>query len=152
MRSMLIMMSVFLLLGCNSDDEPVNEPDVPLTGQKALDVNQTKWADANLTTYTFVVASSCFCVPEENIVVNVVDDAVASAFFSPSGVLLDDVRLAETLTIDGYFGLIQQGIDGEFAQVDVEYNADFGFPTRLYIDRSEGIADDEVEYQIGSLQ
>ena len=143
-----LLVSAIMLPGCNSDDEP----EVLRIGQDALDFNQTKWANANLNAYRFTVDVTCFCVPEEDIVFNVNNDAVTSAFFTPSGVPLNNDRLAHARTIDDYFGLIQEGIDEEFAVLEAEYDPDYGFPTRIYVDRASGIADDEVDYRISDLQ
>ncbi len=145
---LLLLISTAMLLGCNSDDEP----EVFRTAQDALDFNQTKWANANLASYSFTVSTACFCAPEEDIVVSVDNDTVTTAFFTPSGVLLDNSRIAQTRTIDDYFGLIQEGIDAEFAALEAEYDPDYGFPTSIYVDQATGIADDEVNYLISDLQ
>lgn len=145
---LLLLVSATLLSGCNNDDEP----EAIRTGQDALDFNQTKWANASLDTYSFIVGTSCFCAPEEDIVINVNNNAVTSAFFTPSGVPLDNSRIVQARTIDDYFGLIQEGIDQEFAELVAEYDPVYGYPTSIYVNQYAGLADAGVSYSISDLQ
>lgn len=146
--------AISLLFGCNDSDDDAIDPvdDSNKTTQELLDENQTKWANANVSTYSYTYRVSCFCIPEEDIVVNVVNDEVASAFFVPSGTLLSADRLALQKTIDGLFGNIQTGIDEGYAKLEATYDSQFGFPVTIDEDPNLGIADDERFIQVGSFQ
>ena len=149
----LLVMGAVFLTGCNENNENQRVPVVTeKTAQQELDANQTKWANANLSSYTYAYEVLCFCAPEGNIVVNVRNGEVVSAFFSPSGVLLSPERLTQERTMDEFFGFIQTGLDEPYAKMDVVYNEQFGFPESLDVDLSTGLADDEAFYNIGSLQ
>lgn len=54
-------------------------------------------------------------------------------------------------TVDQRFAQLQNAYDNGAATVNVEYDAQFGFPTSVFIDQSEMIADEEVRYSITNL-
>lgn len=148
-----LLMGAVFLTACNDNNE--NQPISVVeekTAQQDLDANQAKWANANLTSYTYAYELLCFCPPEGTIVVNVQNSVVVSAFFSPSGVVLSPGRLAQQRTIDEFFGFIQTGLDESYEKMDVVYNDQYGFPESLDVDVSTAIADDEAVYNIGSFQ
>ena len=145
MRFLMLLASAVLVFGCNDGDDVSPE-------QAALNLNQAKWANLGLSDYRFTVGRVCFCPVEEEIVVIVNNDEVSSAFFTPSGQMLDNDRVARTRTIDDYFALIQRGIDEEFETLIVTYDPTYGFPESISIDESFMIADEERSFRLRDFQ
>ncbi len=52
------------------------------------------------------------------------------------------------LTIDGLFDLVQDVYDRKTYAVQVEFDPSRGYPTRIYIDYSEMIADEELGFTL----
>ncbi len=133
-----------LLLGaCNDEGDPQ---------QEALNENRAKWNDAGVSSYVFQLARSCFCLVEEPIVVTVTNGVVTSAFFTPSGVMLAQDRMASLRTVDGFFGFVQEAIDRDVDELVVSYDATYGFPDDIFVNEGFELADDEISYNITNFQ
>jgi hypothetical protein len=115
--------------------------------QSGLDTATSSWEEAGLVSYTYVYQRSCYCLPEDTTpkVVEVVDGVVIS---------VDDVSGNDDNipTIEGLFEEIQRAIDSNpfraiesnAFRVDVQYDAELGYPLSIYIDYEEFIADEEL--------
>ncbi|HMB89921.1 MAG TPA: DUF6174 domain-containing protein, partial [Rhodothermales bacterium] len=55
------------------------------------------------------------------------------------------------ITIDGLFEVLQRALK-EADDVEVDYDAQYGFPTRIAIDYYKNAVDDEVSYRATDLQ
>jgi hypothetical protein len=51
-------------------------------------------------------------------------------------------------TIDGFFDLVQDAYDRDAYEVQVEFDPDRGYPTRIWIDYVQMMADDEVDFTL----
>ena len=54
-------------------------------------------------------------------------------------------------TIEGLFAAIEGAIAMGAAQIDVEFDADMGFPAKVFIDEDLRIADEEAWYSAGKV-
>ncbi len=135
----------FSIVGCNSSDS--TDP-----RQSALDANQTKWANANVDSYSITVSRICFCPVQEAIVKTVTNGTVTNAFYTPSGTVLDPAGYARSFTIEDYFGSIQTGIDEDYEVLDVEYDPTYGFPKKIVVDHGPEVVDEEYTLYIRDFQ
>lgn len=141
-----IFLLVLLLSACGSDGND------PSPEQAALNQNRDTWNAAAITDYVFTYSTTCFCAPEESIVITVVNNTITDAFFTPSGMALSPDRVSNLRTVDEFFALVQESIDAQVAVLTVNYNSIYGYPESIFIDQSTSIADEEISYGISNLQ
>jgi hypothetical protein len=134
---------LLILTGCGAED----------TGgdQQQLDTNRALWLSKGITDYRFTYQESCFCSPEEKIQIIVKDRLLDSAVYSPSNVPVTNERLQDVKTLPEYFAVIQSAIDDDALSVVVDYDADYGFATRISIDPDESMIDGGVVYTLGEF-
>ncbi len=141
-----------VLVGCGDDNPigselgPVYDSTGPvmdrLGGQRAL------WEAQGLEDYTYGVRRVCLCPFREGVQVTVVDGAVAGATDLVTGEVLEPNEVQWYLTIDGLFDLVQGAYDRNAHEVQVEFDASRGHPTRIFIDYSEIVLDEEVSFTL----
>ena len=96
-----------------------------------LDAARGRWVDGDHDAYRFEYQYVCFCDPDETRAdVEVID-----------GRVVNDNDRGTFSSVDEWFDIIDQAI-GTAADVRVAY-ADAGYPTSLYIDVEEQMADEE---------
>ena len=133
---LFILMLVFSSAVCSSSG----------TNQAELDKNIALWNASGINSYDYTYRRLCYCLPEEDVVVSVVDGEVVKAVYSPSGTPLSGDDLDRLLTIDDLFAVIQDSISNNVASIDVFYNANRGYPVKVYIDIDERLADEEITH------
>ena len=106
--------------------------------QRALDGARKRWKHAGVASYSYKLDVSCFCPPMNDIRMVVRNRR-------PSGQTRRGYD--DQATIPRVFATIQDAIDAKVAKLDVTYGAR-GVPRRVYIDRDDHIADEEVGYAI----
>lgn len=114
-----------------------------------LDAARERWQEAGFDAYQMTLQRSCFC-PEDYrgpFEVTVRNGAVESATFN--GTAVDAERV---LTVADLFDLLEDAYDQGAARVDVTFDDELGYPTSLYIDYNEQMADEEVGYTVSSVQ
>ncbi len=134
---------------------PDQRPDPNLNSiQKSLIENITRWNQTTIDDYQFTLRRVCFCLPKEDVVVNVVGGALESMYFTPSGVYLEEAELASrrVRSVESLFEIIQEAIDDSASLVSVEFDETNGYPIYMSIDPVRLIADDEVIYRITDFQ
>ncbi|SEA33297.1 hypothetical protein SAMN05660964_01395 [Thiothrix caldifontis] len=127
--------------------------------QQQLDANRKKWDSLDIDDYSFTLQRNCFCRGDaiRPINIEVRDGSVKSATYADTGELLPDDRQTNkqsiyNLNADGLFNLVEQGIKGGAAKVDVSYDKQYGLPASIYIDQSFQIADEEMGYTISNFR
>ena len=123
---------------------------VPATSSapETLDEARARWAAADLDDYRMTLTRSCFC-PEYYrgpFEVAVDDGEVTAVGFQGRELPADRV-----LTVDALFDLLAEAYASGAARVEVTYDATLGYPTSLYIDQDEQMADEEVGYTVEGL-
>ncbi|MEN8773194.1 MAG: DUF6174 domain-containing protein [Akkermansiaceae bacterium] len=106
-----------------------------------------KWNEAEVTSYSYVVRSSRGWSSYEarytvvNGDVTEVETIMAPAFGSvPDGV-----------TIENWFVTLESAIEQNAFQINVDWNAEFGYPEQTYIDLDDRIVDEEQGWTISEL-
>lgn len=143
-KLLLAFLLVSLLMGCLHSDEDSKKSD--------LDRNISIWKKANITDYQYRFSQSCFCPPEEDIVIVVKAAVISEAFYVPSGIYLADIELGRLHTIPNLFDIVQEAIDSNVASLKVTYNDNYGYPEVIEIDRIKAAIDDEVTYYATEFQ
>ncbi len=145
-RAWSVLATVLLLGSLTCSDSTGPEMD-------RLGEQRARWETQGLADYTYDVRRVCFCPFREGVRVTVVDGAVTGASDLATGEVLEPNEVQLYLTIDGLFDLIQDAYDRNAHQVQVEFHPSRGYPTRIFIDYSEMIADEELGFTLlGDVQ
>lgn len=131
-----LLLTVFLFYGCSKENTANDDPFI---------VNKEKWISQEIHSYTFDLTITCFC-PVEFLGPNRISVQNAE-IVQVNGVLYDESNFAYP-TIDELFGFIEQQMALNPQVAEVQYNLRYGYPTRIYFDQSELIADEEIDYTI----
>ena len=107
------------------------------------------WVEAGAADYSFVFDRSCFCALIGPVRLTVEDGELVDAE-ALEGSTAPGTRppLEQFETIDGLLARLDTTLDQEPVVFEVEYDPTYGYPTRVQIDISEQIADEEVYYEI----
>ena len=114
-----------------------------------LDEARQRWAAAGLDAYEMTLRRSCFCpVPDYTGPFQVVvrDGAVESVRLDGA-----EVDAERALTVDDLFALLDEAHRRGAVRVEAAFDAELGYPTSLYVDYDERIADEEVGYGVSAL-
>jgi hypothetical protein len=109
--------------------------------RSALADARALWESSAPAEYTFVYRPQCFCVPSA-IEVTVVGGEIQSHE------ALEGELYGEVLSIDDIFAYIEDSLDQHPFAIDVEYDATLGYPTAVFVDFDEMIADEEFGYSV----
>lgn len=141
MRALFLL--PLLLVGCAQTARVPDGPPETLAEAQAL------WADADLDAYRMTLSRSCFCPPEYRGPYEVVveEGRVQTVVYEGEGVPDD-----RALTVEALFDLLNEAYEQKAARIDVTYHPALGYPTSLYIDYSEQMADEEVGYTVAELR
>jgi hypothetical protein len=116
--------------------------------QSGLDTATSSCDKVRLVTYTYVYQRSCECLPVDTApkIVEVVDGVVISVDGQPvQAVEVERSGNDDNIpTIEGLFDDIQRAIESNVFCVDVQYDAELGYPLSIYINYKEIIADEEL--------
>lgn len=140
-----IRLTVFVLLlaltGCAARNE--------------LQANQQKWASQNISHYRFELTIGCNC-PWRNLMplkIEVKDRQVISMTDKDGQPI--PANYADTFnkaaSIENLFAIVDSAI-GSASKVTVEYDAGYGYPKNILIDRSSLATDDETGYYVKSFE
>jgi hypothetical protein len=155
MKKLLLLVLALVLSAC-AGSANAGEP------KSEVELAREKWEAANISHYRFELHISCFCVFVENmpLVIEVNNGAVVSMEYQNGNEI--DQQLLELFnryaTIDKLFDGLESGFDfagddqGAADKVTVEYDATYGFPTRIDIDFVEQAIDDELYLSISNFE
>lgn len=103
--------------------------------------------------YELTWQQDCFCSIDmvRPIRIRVVEGQITSATFVDDRVDVPESIRDTLVTVDGVFDRIEDAIDDGAAQIDVEYDATWGYPASLYIDYSRRTADEELAMQLSDF-
>ena len=115
--------------------------------------NRAKWAAQGAADYTFNFSRSCFCLPDyrREATLAVASGQINSATYVDDGTVVAGEVVRSYKTIEGLFAAIEGAIAMGAAQIDVEFDADMGFPAKVFIDEDFRIADEEAWYSAGKV-
>ena len=138
----------------------VPTPDTPKGGegtqeslgqaQADLDKHRALWEASRSEDYSFVLEPICFCPQNvlDPVRINVVDGSITSVTYVDSGKAPEHDGFGRYVTIDALFDTIQEGIDRNAAEVSVNYDPAFGFPTDANVDYEARRTDEEYRFTV----
>lgn len=117
-----------------------------------FETNKQKWQNSRPDNYSYTVERSGFLGPEARkpIDVTVNGNTITNSQFSDGSA--DPVPNFNQLTLDDLFNTVENAINSGAAEVRVEYDPQFGYPTSIFIDHDRRIADEEVFLSASNLQ
>jgi hypothetical protein len=138
-----------------TDKRPGVEIEPPVTTDPAildtLNDNKQKWIDAGLTNYGFTLERSCFCTEDARRPVdNYFDNGTLNSVFHDGS--QGEVPESNQLNVKDLFKIIDDAIDRNADEIRVAYDPERGFPTSIYVDYDQGLADEELSLTIRDLQ
>ena len=109
-------------------------------------LNEQKWKKQGITDYEFTSQISCFCqtdytLPKAIVVKN-------NQIQSVNGIAYADLEYEIHMTFDEFFDYIEDRQNQNPIIENLEFDSIYGFPSYIYFDISEMIADDEIGYTI----
>jgi hypothetical protein len=115
--------------------------------------NASDWEALGITDYSFTATVSCFCAGElfRPATVVVRSGVIESASYVDDGQPVDPVFLPAYQTIDEMFETIANAIQQKAVRLEVTYDPELHYPTDVYIDISEMIADEEQGFTATDL-
>ena len=149
---------IFALTACSLEPEVsavvktlLSQEASPEMSQVAL--HQLKWQSAALSNYQYEFSWQCFCLPDyvAPVLVTVREGVIDSVVYTHTHLPVDVDKLNRYLTIDELFTFIQSVIDEEAIKIVSEYDLEYGFPTKVWIDWNEMIVDEERGFQVSNL-
>jgi hypothetical protein len=113
--------------------------------QTDLDAATARWVSQSIVDYKFISKLSCFCLPDyvKAVYLTVLNGRIDSGIFVEDQTKSDSDVLNSHHSIDEQFNLLQNAIDEKAHEIRVEYDEKYGYPTEIYIDYVEIIADEE---------
>ena len=135
----IFILGMFLFyVACAKNDEPFPE--------STLGADAEKWEALSLKDYDYTLQISCFCMVEYTMPkrIEVRDNKVISV----AGVPIEKVNDPSYRTINGFFEYIIEQRKLDPVVEKIEYDSEFGFPTYIFFDISEMIADEEIAYTL----
>ena len=109
-----------------------------------------RWERHGQGNYQFIWKQSCYCLVEavQPIYITVQANEIASAVYVSDQQPVSDSVRSGLLTIDGLFDEIEEAIGQDPDHLDVDYDAELGYPRSISIDYRSRIADDEYDYLV----
>jgi hypothetical protein len=125
------------------------DPSSPDNRRSELDANRQKWRSNGVTSYSFTVARSCFCVFDGPVRVSVDHDSVVSVIRIESNTNAADLHFRPS--IDSLFDFVEHAIGQQPAVLRVTYDPALGYPVTIVYDGRQAVADDEISFQVSDL-
>ena len=125
----------------------------PSTTQSELDDARAKWEREDVGAYQFKWTRSCECDPEvfREKLVTVSGDMITGAMYTDDNTAVPTTAYATIWTVPALFDRIQDAIDEDAYSIHITYDAMLGYPSRVSIDYSLEIADEEFSTRMFEL-
>ena len=140
----VLLAAVLALAGCGLITGP-GEDD-------RLEAARQRWADEGQHDYSYEIRSDCFCgLAGRWIEVTVVGDLVAGGRYLDTDTPVEQNYLGALPTVPDLFARVDDAVRAKAVMLQVEYDQRDGHPTRINVDVSYSIADEEYQLQSRNL-
>lgn len=121
------------------------------TGGDRLESNFDRWRSERPILYQFTYQRDCFCLGTEPVVITVDGDSVIDVSLKdgdghPAGAPTDYP------TIDGLFEQLREWRDRDPFRQQLEFHDGLGYPTDVFFDFEERVADEEMGFRVRDLR
>lgn len=146
MKKLCGFVLVFLLVACMSPMRSGSEH------------QQKKWQEADIAHYRFELSIVCFCTFRNRMPLQIeVLNGQIAAMTDHTGTAItaadaDYAYFSRYATMERLFAELQTSVNGKADRVTAAYHPDYGFPTRITIDRIKGAADDELGLVVSAFE
>jgi hypothetical protein len=133
-----ILFLIFLFCACKN--ESINSPEI---------LTHSQWQALNIGNYDFEQRVSCFCPPPAGRFheITVESGAIVEIIDLEDGRSLSSENFGFFKTISQLLEFVESINPDSVAVFNIEYDSNFGFPSSLYVDFHQGIADEEIGYE-----
>lgn len=161
LRYVLTMLPVAIMnlfsAGCEQQASSVLgsgfQPESFFENHASISDPRERWEAYGLDDYVIEEQRLCFCPPPHGFVTLVVrDNKIVSGNDPSNDRQLSAADLQSFQTVEALFDWIESAGERSPRLLDVEYDAQFGYPTRIIYDQSEYIADEEITYHLKGLR
>lgn len=162
--------SLLFLSGCNPPVTPTtvspanptlggDKPTLPTkpnphaaTKQQWL-IAKNKWQQQANKHYIYTLQRSCFCPPESRkpMRVRVKEGTIEQVMLVPENIT-KPVTYQGARSVASLFALIESAITTNAASIKVIYDAKYGYPTTITIDKDARMADEEIYYKASGMR
>jgi hypothetical protein len=140
----LVLASILTVSGCGLITGP-GEDD-------RLEAARRRWATDGQHDYSYEIRSDCFCRQAGRwIEVTVMGDRVASGEYLDTRTPVEPDFLGALPTVADLFSRVEDAVTAHAVLLQVEYDTRDGHPTRINVDLSHRIADEEYMLQSRNL-
>lgn len=122
--------------------------------ERELEVNRQVWSEQRVADYRYAVKHSCFC-PEDvvaPVVVEVRDGVVVERRYQESGALAPREHRQLWPAVEGLFGVVENALERNAAEIEVGYHPRLGYPIFIRIDHDRNAVDEEQEFTVSELE
>ena len=112
--------------------------------------NRLLWNEQDFDGYTFRFNWSCFCPPDYTapVDIRVEQGGLAAVSYSDNGTPVAQSDWDRYRTIEALFEILDEAFEQDAKVISVSYEPDFGYPSSVFIDYSELIADEERGFEV----
>jgi hypothetical protein len=125
----------------------------PSAHEQELADAREQWSRQLPRSYELTWQQDCFCTPDmvRPIRIRVAAGQITSATFVDDREEVTESIRGRLATVDGVFDRIEDALEEGADQIDVEYDATWGYPESLYVDYSRRTADEELTLQLSDF-
>ena len=134
-----------LVLGCSDTSGPS-----PL--EALYNANLQKWTQSGPKSYQMEIGRSCACPPSGTVILTVRNLVVESRVYSDTGEPVPPEKADEFPDVPTLFAIIRQALDLDYYRLSIQYDATYGYPATVLLDRVGSTLEDNINYQILDLQ
>lgn len=110
--------------------------------RQALAEAEQRWTEAAPASYSYTLERRCFCVPLT------MEIEVSNGEILRTAVIEGEEGDSLVLSIEELFEVVADALDEHPAELRVEYDAELGYPTEIWVDLEEYLADEEYGYGV----
>lgn len=142
-RGALLVLGLVAVSGCSG----ILEEDEHDRLRSALDL----WESRGPQAYQLTFRWTCFCAGTQPVVIRVKGDSVTDVRPAREGNTVP-LPTAEYRTVNGLFDDLREWLDRAPHESRMEFHDRFGYPTDVFVDFEENVADEELGFRISDLR